>query len=270
MMKVICAVKYVPDVGKFQFDFEKNVVIRSNVRMILNPDDAKCAALAFAIKKNRPDTVIEILCMGPKSVLPMIEDLGRLGADKITLISDKHFVGSDSYVTSKILGTYLKNTEYDLILTGNHSLDGDTSHVPPQIADMLDIPQMSNVISVDLETLNSDSIGFIVENEFRQEEYSMELPGVLSLNKDSKYKLPYISYEDMNRSVQDKIHVITNEILNLKDNQIGFEGSLTKVKRTFIKQYRNRDKETIRVDEDGVNRVYDFLIEHGYLGERNE
>lgn len=265
-MKIICTVKYVPDVDKFQFDFEKNVVIRHNIRMILNPDDAKAIGLALEMKRRDKDVKVEVICMGPHSVLPMVKDLVRMNVDRVTLLSDARFVGSDSYITSKILGTYLKTQKADLILTGNHSLDGDTSHVPSQIADFLNLPHMAGVTAIQLDNCTQEEVQFTAENEMSTIQFSMKLPGVLSLSKDSKYKMPYIRYEDMNKDVDDRIEILTLEDLSLKNDEVGLSGSLTKVKRTFVKEYRKRDQEIVKTDEDGIEEVFQFLQKYGYIG----
>lgn len=265
-MKIICAVKYVPDVDKFQFDFEKNVVIRHNIRMILNPDDAKAVGLALAIKKSDPKVKVEVLCMGPKSVLPMAQDLIRMGVDQVTLLSDVRFIGSDSYITSKILGTYLNKKKVDLILTGSHSLDGDTSHVPSQIADFLSLPHMTGVTELHMDAMEKSRIEFTSENEMKRIRFSMQLPGILSLCKDAKYKMPYIRYEDVNQNVDQFIQTLTMEDLGLHAAEVGIEGSLTKVKRTFVKEYKLRNQEVIGTNEEGIEKIYQFLKNNGYIG----
>ncbi|SDI35895.1 electron transfer flavoprotein subunit beta/FixA family protein [Proteiniclasticum ruminis] len=265
-MKIICTVKYVPDVDKFQFDFEKNVVVRHNIRMILNPDDTKAVGLALAMKKSDPKVKVEVLCMGPKSVLPMAKDLIRMGVDQVTLLSDARFVGSDSYITSKILGTYLYKQKADLILTGSHSLDGDTSHVPSQVADFLSLPHMTGVTEFHLSGMEQGRVEFTSENELKRIRFSMKLPGILSLSKDAKYKLPYIRYEDVNLNVDQFIQTLTLEDLDLDIAEVGLQGSLTKVKRTFVKEYKLRNQEVIGTDEDGIERIYQFLKNNGYIG----
>lgn len=126
-MKIICLIKFIPDVDNFTYDYEKNVLVRENVKLILNPEDACALAFALRIKEKNHETFVEIVSMAPQSTIPLIEDLLRLNVDKATLISDKLYVGSDTYVTSKIIAKYLRKEEYDFILTGSHSLDGDTA-----------------------------------------------------------------------------------------------------------------------------------------------
>jgi electron transfer flavoprotein beta subunit len=95
-LKIICLVKFIPDVDNFTYDYEKNVMVRENVKLILNPEDSCALALALKIKEKNLETFIEIVSMAPQSTIPLIEDLLRINVDKATLISDKFYVGSDT------------------------------------------------------------------------------------------------------------------------------------------------------------------------------
>ncbi len=111
-MKLVCLVKFVPDVDSFQYDYERNVLIREKVRLLLNPDDACAVAFALKVKARRPDTVIEVVTMAPTSVKPHMEDLLRLGVDRGTILSDPAFAGSDTYATSKVLARHLEGVGF--------------------------------------------------------------------------------------------------------------------------------------------------------------
>lgn len=264
-MKIICLVKFVPDVDKFHYDFERNTVVRENVRMILNPDDASAVAYALKVKEINPNTTVEIITMAPQSILSQVEDLIRMGVDQAILISDRLFAGSDSYVTSKVLAKYIEMTSYDLILTGTHAIDGDTSHVPSQIGERLNLFQMSNVLRIDELSIDEMKVIFTVDSENSVDTYEVKLPTILSLEKASKYKLPYIKYEDLNKEVKNNIKMISNNDLNLDLNEIGIKGSLTKVSRTFVKEYKKRDQVVVKNDEEGIEKVYLFLKEKGFV-----
>lgn len=264
-MKIICMVKFVPDVDNFKYDFESNTVVRENVRTVVNPDDACAVAFALNVKKNRPDTTVEIVTMAPQAVMPLVEDLLRIGADKAAFISDPVFSGCDSYATSMVISRYLKTADFDLILTGTHAIDGDTSHVPSQIGELLDLCQMSNVIGIDESSLDKEKAVFTVEGEGGAATYEVALPAVLSLRRESKYKLPYIKYEDISKDVKHKINMISNSELNFEHDNVGLKGSLTKVNRTFVKEYEKRDKTVVKNDEEGIETVYSFLKEKGFV-----
>lgn len=262
-MKIMCMVKFVPDVDKFIFDFENNTVDRKNVRMIINPEDACGVGYALGVKALNPQTRVEVLTMGPLSIMPMVSDLIRVGVDQVHMISDSCFGGSDSYATSIVLGTYLTDLDYDCIVTGTHAIDGDTSHVPSQVGDMLNLGQMSNVISID--ELNSIQATIKVEDDKSIRTYEMGMPGIISVNKDSKYKMPYIKRANMTMDVSDYIKTVSNKELNIGEERLGINGSLTRVNRTFVKEYELRDKTIVTNDQDGIECVYQFLKNHGYL-----
>jgi len=132
-MRLICLVKFVPDVDSYQYDFENNALIREKARLQLNPDDVCAVAFALRVKAAHPDTMIEVVTMAPSVVTPHLADLLRIGVDRGTLISDRIFAGSDTYATATILARYLATRDFDAILSGTHAIDGDTSHIPAQL-----------------------------------------------------------------------------------------------------------------------------------------
>ncbi|TDO84350.1 electron transfer flavoprotein beta subunit [Halanaerobium saccharolyticum] len=264
-MKIICLVKYVPNVEDIKYDYEENVLIRDNVKLILNPDDAAAVAYSLKAKEVNPDLSIEVLTMGPKSVRPFVEDLLRRNVNKATIISDPAFAGSDTYATSKILASYLKEKEYDCILTGSKSLDGDTAHVPAQLGELLSLNQMSNIISIDQDSFNEKSAIIEVESGDKTLTYRMSFPAILSFRKETGYELPYIKYENMSLDVSDKLNFISNEELQLDEDMIGLKGSLTRVANTYNKNFKEKNKIVVKNDDQGIDYVYSFLKKKGFV-----
>lgn len=264
-MRILCVVKFVPDVDRFEFDFENNTLIRQNVRMILNPDDACALAFALKVKACDPQCRVEVVSMAPRSVLAHLEDLCRLPVDRGTLIADSALAGSDTHVTSEVLAAYLRSVDFDCILTGSRSLDGDTSHVPAQLAECLDLDQMSGIVRIDPDQFSKDRAVFEVDEDDRVTTYQAALPAVLSLTRESGYKLPYPKYEDLQRDVSGEIQYVTAGDLGFTPETVGLKGSLTKVVKTYDKTFQKRDKTVVGVDEEGIEYVFSFLKEEGYL-----
>jgi electron transfer flavoprotein beta subunit len=264
-LKIVCLVKFIPDVDNFIYDYEKNILVRENVNLILNPDDACALAFALKIKAKNPETFVEIVSMGPLSITPQLEDLLRLNVDKATLISDKLFVGSDTYATSKIIARCLEGESFDCIFSGTHSLDGDTSHIPAQLAELLQISQMSNIISIQEDSLEKESVIVEVDSEKTFYKYEIELPAILSVQKESKYKLPFVKYKDLELDVKDKLAVVTNQELAFSEEEVGLEGSLTKVSRTYVKELYKKEKIIVCNDDEGIEVVYQFLKDKGFV-----
>lgn len=264
-MKLICVVKFVPDVDNFKYDFDNNKLIRDDVRLTLNPDDACAVAFAIKVKEKLAGTVVEVVTMAPGKIVPHMEDLLRLGVDKGVILSDKAFAGSDTYATSKVLSKYLFGQHYDCIITGTHAVDGDTAHVPAQLGEWLGLNQMSGITKVDIEKFNKEFAYVDVDSEQTSVTYEVSLPAILSLTRESGYKLPYFRKSEINKDVKSNIYILSREDLGLNENQTGFKGSLTQVVETYAKQYEKRDRTLVKVDKDGVETVFRYLKGKGII-----
>ena len=264
-MKLICLAKLVPDVEDFRYDYERNVLVRDEVRQVLNPEDATALALALETKAAYPGTFVETVSMAPPGAVPHLQDLIRRGVDRATLISDSRYVGSDTWVTSRILGRYLQQQSCDWILSGTHSLDGGTGHVPPQVAEVLGIPQMSNIIQIDREGLVSGSTVVEVDGDETVLRFAVDAPALLSVQYSTVQKLPYIAYEKINLDVRDQITVIDNHRLGFDETEVGLKGSLTKIVSAQAHRLERKDTLYVRCDDAGIEAVYDFLRGKGFL-----
>lgn len=264
-MKMICVVKFVPDLDSIVHDGENNTMTGNNSRMILNPDDACALAFALQVKAEDPDGSIEVVSMGPPSVRPHMEDLLRRDVDRGTLICDSVFDGSDPSVTSRVLARYIVTRPFDCLLTGSHSLDGGTAQVPVQLAELLDLDQMLGISRMDPDRFDRKRAVFQVAEEKSVTTYEMAMPCVLSLTRESGYKLPYPRLTDMRRDVSDELAVITNQALGFSTTEVGQTGSPMKIVTTRPKTYDKKERHIVQNDEAGISFVVDFLKERGFL-----
>ena len=233
--------------------------------MTINPDDACAIGFALKMKKRNPDTFIEVLTMGPESVIPLLEDILRVGVDLGTVISDRFYAGSDTWVTSRVLGRYLFSADYDCILTGSHAVDGDTSQVPSQIAELLGLNQISGISSVEEDRFNESSAMVDVEDERSVTSYELDMPAVLSFTTKSGYRLPYVRYKNLKKNVIHKVNCLSNADLGFEKEEVGLQGSLTKVARTYTKKFQEREKLVVGTDSKGINTVFNFLKEKRFI-----
>lgn len=264
-LRIICLVKFVPDMEGFSYDYEQEKIRRDQVRMIVNPDDACAIAFALEVKKRKPDTYIEVVTMAPRSVQPHMMDLLRLKIDAGTMITDSVFAGSDTYATTTIMEKFLKGRAYDCIVTGTRSLDGATSHVPAQLAEALKVDQMQDIVHIDVDTFDGKRAVFQVEDDQELLTYEMKMPSMLGLTRASGYKLPYIAYEDFDKDVSDRLSVVSNRELHLPLSDVGLEGSLTQVVQTYSTEHQKRARNVVHTDDAGIDYVYTCLKERGYV-----
>ena len=113
--------------------------------------------LALRIKDAHPGTKIQIVTMGlPKAAEVIREGLFR-GTDGGVLVTDRALAGADTLATSYVLAqTIRKMGHVDLVIGGRQAIDGDTAQVGPQVAQKLDIDQVTYVEQV--EELDEKSV----------------------------------------------------------------------------------------------------------------
>lgn len=266
-MKILCLIKFVPDVDSFSYDKERNVLVRENSSLILNPDDGKALGLALQLKKADPAIQVIAVTMRPLSVREQMYDVIRRGADMCVMLSDKAFVGSDTYATAKILGTYIKKECPDLILAGSETLDGGTAHIPAQLAEYLDLNLLSNVLSVSGSPVTDGEMLCDVTEGDEILTYAIKFPAVVGIAREAAFRLPFVRYFNLDKDVSGQLSILTNEELGLPDAEIGLKGSKTRVASSYVRKIEAPMEERIvLMDEDeGVDYVFRYLKEKGYL-----
>ncbi len=150
-MRVIVCAKQVPDTSEVRIDPVRNTIIREGVPSILNPDDANALEEALLLKDKYPETVVSVVCMGPPQAKDMLIECLAMGADECFLLSDRAVGGSDTWATSNAITSLIHSIgDFDIIFAGRQAIDGDTAQVGPQIAEKLDIPQVTYVQEFDI------------------------------------------------------------------------------------------------------------------------
>ena len=144
-MKVIVCVKQVPDTsGKVAVNPD-GTLNRASMATIINPDDKNAVEAALTLKDNTGCEVV-VVTMGPPPAEGMLRELIAMGADRGVLVSAREFGGSDTFATSQILAAAIKKIGLendDIVMCGRQAIDGDTAQVGSQIAEKLNIPQIS-------------------------------------------------------------------------------------------------------------------------------
>ena len=152
-MKIYVCVKQVPDTsGKVAVNPD-GTLNRASMQTIINPDDMNAVEAALKIK-DATGCKVTVVTMGPPPAAGMLRELMAMGADEGVLVSAREFGGSDTYATSQILAAAIDTLgveKDDVILCGRQAIDGDTAQVGSQIAEKLNIPQVSYAADVKIE-----------------------------------------------------------------------------------------------------------------------
>ena len=150
MLKIVVCVKIVPKPEEVQVDTETRRLDRAGARSEINPPDMNALEMALALK-DRYGAQVDILSMGPPFFEPLLQVALAMGADHITLLSDRAFGGADTLATTYTLAQGIQKLGgADLVFCGEESSDGATGQVPAGLAEWLNIAQITGVHNVDL------------------------------------------------------------------------------------------------------------------------
>ncbi len=255
-MKIIVCIKQVPNTTEIKIDPVTNTLKRDGVPSIINPDD-KAAIEAALQLKDQCGAHVTVLTMGPPQAEKALREALAMGADDAHLITDRAFGGSDTLATSTIIAAAVKKLGYDLVLCGRQAIDGDTAQVGPQIAEHLDIPQITYAAGI---SYNAETGMIQVKRQFEDRFQTLQISGQCLITVlATMVKSRYMNVWDIVDQDSKEIGKITNEDLQLDKSVCGLTGSPTKVKASFTKQL-DKTVETLELNpEEAAKAIADAL-----------
>lgn len=237
-MNILVCIKQVPDTTEIKIDPVKNTLIREGVPSIVNPFDSYALEAAARIKDAHPDTKIVVLSMGPEQAKAALKECLSVGGDIAYLASDRTFGGSDTLATSYILSECIKYLEeiegkFDGIFCGKQAIDGDTAQVGPEIAEHLDLAQVTYGLEAELD---GNALKVKKETEDGAAIIGVQMPCVVTFTKPA-WNPRYPTIKSKLAAGRAGIATITaSDLPSINLEHAGLKGSPTKVKKTFVPQ----------------------------------
>lgn len=287
-LNIIVMAKQVPDtrnVGKDAMK-EDGTINRAALPAIFNPEDLNALEQALQLKDKYPETKVTLLTMGPARAAEIIREGMYRGADGGVVLSDRAFAGADTLATSYALSTAIKKIgDYDLILGGRQAIDGDTAQVGPQVAEKLNLPQITYA-----EEILSVENGYVTVKrriESGVETVKAPMPCVITVNGSAaecrprnarnvqKYKYAAVPSEAAGDEVREKM-LSEREWLNIGEwntatveadlSQCGLAGSPTKVKQIENVVFTAKDARRVENTDDEIEILMKELIANHTIG----
>jgi electron transfer flavoprotein alpha subunit len=229
-LTIISLIKQVPLPGEMRMG-EDGLMDRTKAKSIINIDCQFGLEAGLQLKKQNPDARLIVCSMGPKSFEASLRTAISMGYDEAYLLSDRKLGGSDTYATGLAISTMLKHLGFTrdskepfIILAGRQTSDGDTAHVPSQVAENIGIPQATFV-----ESIKSDGHGKVIARRIIEGGYQMlklPMPCVISLTPTGiPPRKPALSGAIKARSIEIKTFGIDD--IGLGTEKIGINGSPT-------------------------------------------
>lgn len=142
-LNIFVLVKQVPDQGSKAGLNPDGTIDRAKAKRMLNPFDRYALQAAIHTKKQYGGKITAI-SMGPPPAVEVLLETIEHGVDRCFLLSDRRLAASDTLATAYALyKTVLYAGKFDLIFCGLQTTDGDTAQVGPQLAERLNLPQVS-------------------------------------------------------------------------------------------------------------------------------
>ncbi len=288
-LNIVVLAKQVPDtrqVGKDAMTAE-GTVNRAALPAIFNPEDLNALEMALSIKERVAGSQVYLLTMGPARAADIIREAMYRGADGGHLLSGREFAGSDTLATSYALACALKKINPDMVIAGRQAIDGDTAQVGPQVAEKLQLPQVTYAE----EVVEIDTKRIVVRRRIESGVETVEapLPLVLTVNgsaapcrpRNAKRLMKYKAARTASELSIEKNEVVVRRVEQLPElqitewgvaditpdaDQLGFAGSPTKVKRIENVVFQAKEAKRLDCSDEALEGLIQELIAAHTIG----
>lgn len=240
-MNIVVCIKQVPASSDVKIDPITGNLIRDGSNTKMNPYDLYALETALKLKE-KVGGKVHTISMGPPAAKAVLNESLWMGCDDAALITDRKFGGADVVATSYTIAQGIKMLDFnfDLIICGKQTTDGDTAQVGPEIAENLSIPHMAYVDKI-IE-VKEKSIIVSVSMDKTNEIWELDFPCLITVDKGI-YTPRLPSYKRSLNFADYKIREITfKDMEDQNEFNYGLKGSPTQVERMFP-PIKNTDKE---------------------------
>ena len=189
-MKIIVLMKQVPDTyGERQLE-PSGLLDRGASDPIIDEISELSLECALTHKDGDKSTEVTVLSMGPATTKDSLRKALSMGADAAIHVLDDELAGADLVRTARVLAAALRGQQFDLIIAGNETTDGRGGVVPAMLAELLGLPLVGSLDSVNLDTVNLDTVNLdtgtvkgVRATEHGTMDVHADLPAIISVTE---------------------------------------------------------------------------------------
>ncbi|ABG99860.1 electron transfer flavoprotein alpha/ beta subunit (plasmid) [Rhodococcus jostii RHA1] len=249
-LRILVCVKQVPVAAMLEFDQETGTMRRDGVPSEVNSFDARALLAALELRERTGGSVVAIT-MGPPAAEEALRYCLALGADEAIHLSDPAFAGADTLATARALALAVGRAPHDLVMCGRSSTDAETGNIGPQLAELLCLPQITNVSGFDLVE-NSSTLRATRNTEDGHEVVQVQLPAVLTVSEDVAHER-FPSRSQREAVAERSVNVVRAQDLTEDLSVLGSAGSPTRVARVMATEVKRVG--TILEEDDPAEQV---------------
>lgn len=259
-MNIVVCVKQVPDTTAVKIDPKTGTLIRDGVPSIINPEDKHALEGALQIKE-ATGAKVTVVSMGLPMAKAALREALCMGADEAILLTDRALGGADTLATSKALAGVIAKLDADLVFAGRQAIDGDTAQVGPEIAEHLNMPQVTYVQDVEVA---GDVLKVKRALEDGYQVVEVKTPCLLTAIEELNSPR-YMNVAKIFETNDDQIKVMGAADIDVPVEELGLKGSPTKVKKSMTKELKGEGEIVKQEPKDAVTYVLGKLKEKHYI-----
>jgi electron transfer flavoprotein beta subunit len=278
-LAIIVLIKQVPDTTAVTTQAMKDdgTLNRSALPAVFNPEDMNALEMALDLK-DRSGASVTVLTMGPAQAAGVLREALYMGADRAVLLTDRLFAGSDTLATSFVLSQAIRHLgAADLILCGREAIDGNTAQVGPQVADKLDMNQITYVDRI--EQIDAAKCSCWHEVEEGRELVESKLPVLLTVTAAANTPRPFsarriMRFKNAKAPAECAAGTATDELarrgllleewsartIGIDAAQCGLAGSPTRVQKIESVVLAGKEFKKFEPDDSGIRALLEELI----------
>ncbi len=263
-MRIAVCIKQVPAVSALEFDAATRTIRREGVRNEISAFDVRALLKAVALRDAHGGEVVAVT-MGPPPAREALLECLALGADRALHCCDRAFAGADTLATARALAAALAREPFDLVLCGRNSVDAETGQVGPELAELLDWPQVTiaRTLAVDpaARTLTAER-----ETDDGIDTVQTTLPAVVTAAEDLAPER-FTTRAEREAAAAKPIETLSAVDLRLDSDAVGAAGSPTWVLGLdAVEEHRRRERIEAPTAAEQVAALVDRLLAHGLFG----
>ena len=148
-MNIAVLVKWVPEPQGMPTLGPEHLLVREGADGSLDPGDEYGLERALQLVERDGGEVIAI-SMGPEVAVAAVQRALAMGATRGVFVSDDTLRGADTLVTARVLAAAIRSVDADLVVAAVESTDGYTGTLPITVAELLSLPSVTFVTSLDV------------------------------------------------------------------------------------------------------------------------
>ncbi len=185
MLKIGVLVKQVPDTGS-KIEIKDGKVDEAALKFIINPYDEFAIEEAIKTKEKwvQQGQQVEVVgvTLGPQTAAKALRDAFAVGVDRGVLIVDEERKAQDARSVSQALAAICQEEGFHLIFAGKQAVDSDMHAVGVMLAERLNMPHISVVSKLELESVARIKVERDVDGGMK-DIYRIGLPCLITANK---------------------------------------------------------------------------------------